>query len=272
MNSSQENKLDYLELGYKKQNSTCSIQEIRLPVFAPIKRFTPTSAIYKDFLKNKRTRSINTQWGNVTIKGSLLTQIHKDILDLIVLNNTKIQILKDQRISVDFSISTVLKSYGDAGFNYKWFKSILEDIMGAVVKIKLENSTEFYFHIISAMSYNEKGDFGGIILSKEYLDFYQKTIAINYNKEIQSIVLIENSLIKSIIRFFLSHNQINISLENLLIALGIEISSKDRYFRKVKQEIRENKDIFTNFKINFDISKNTFEYKGNDSVNFLFTN
>ncbi|HFP7631146.1 TPA: hypothetical protein ACHD2A_001905, partial [Campylobacter jejuni] len=101
--------------------------------------------------------------------------------------------------------------------------------------IKLENQTEFYFHIISAMGYNEKGDFGGIILSKEYLDFYQKTIAINYNKEIQSIVLIENSLVKSIIRFFLSHNQINITLENLLIALGLEINTKDRYFRKIKQ-------------------------------------
>lgn len=267
-----ENKIEHLELGYKKQNSTCSIQEIRLPVFAPIKRYTPSSAIYKDFLKNKRTRTINTQWGNVTIRGSLLTQIHKDILDLIILNNTKIQILKDQRISVDFCISNVLKSYGDAGFNYKWFKNILEDIIGAVIKIKLENQTEFYFHIISAMGYNEKNDFGGIILSKEYLDFYQKTIAINYNKEIQSIVLIENSLIKSIIRFFLSHNQINITLENLLIALGLEINTKDRYFRKIKQEIKESKNIFSNFKIKFNENKNTFEYKGNNSVNFLFTN
>lgn len=46
-----ENKIEHLELGYKKQNSTCSIQEIRLPVFAPIKRYTPSSAICRR--KNK---------------------------------------------------------------------------------------------------------------------------------------------------------------------------------------------------------------------------
>lgn len=62
-----ENKIEHLELGYKKQNSTCSIQEIRLPVFAPIKRYTPSSAIYKDFLKNKRTRTILIHSGGMSL-------------------------------------------------------------------------------------------------------------------------------------------------------------------------------------------------------------
>ncbi|TNH37079.1 hypothetical protein FDW45_01920 [Campylobacter helveticus] len=262
--------MGYIE--FKKSKTTCSIQEIRLPIFAPIKKSTPSSTIYKDFVRNRRTRILKTQWGEVSIKGSLLTQVHKDILDLIVLFSSKMRLLEDKRLSISFSTSEILKNYGDIGHNYKWFKNILEELISAVIIIKDFNNTAYYFHIISAMLINEKGDFGGIILSKEYIEFYQKALAINYNKEIKNIVCIENSLIKSIVRFFLSHNEINITLDNLLLALGLQIQAKDRYFRKIKQELKQNVTLFAKFNIIYSWEKCNFIYQGNSNVNFFSSN
>jgi len=258
------------KIQYKIDNTTCSAQELRLPMFAPIKRCTPSSSIYKDFIANKRKRWVKTMWGEVCIRGSLLTQLHKDILDVIVLCSKKSEILEDNRLFIDFSISEILRQYGDKGTNHKWLKGILEEIMQAVVSIKDSNEIIYYFHIISAMKYNEKGDFAGIILSSEYLEFYQKTIAINYNKEIKNIVAIENSLIKSIVRFFLTHNEINISLDNLLLALGMQVNHQDRYYRKIKQELKENTLLLANFQINFSEESLSFTYKGNSNVSLFY--
>lgn len=257
----------YIE--FKKTKTTCSIQEIRLPIFAPIKKYTPSSTIYKEFISNRRTRTLKTQWGEVNIKGSLLTQVHKDILDLIVLFSSKIELLEDKRLNVSFSTSEILKNYGDKGHNYKWFKNILEELISAVIMIKDNNNTAFYFHIISSLLINEKGDFGGITLSREYIEFYQKSLAINYNKEIKNIVCIENSLIKSIVRFFLSHGEISIALDNVILALGLQMQKTDRYFRKIKQELRQNIALFAKFNITYNDEKCNFYYKGNTNVCFL---
>lgn len=250
------------EVHAKKNTSTCSVQEIRLPIFAPIKRYTPSSAIYKNFTKNKMKKITTTQWGTIAIKGFLLTQIHKDILDLITICANKITPTDDKRLAVEFSINEVLRNYTGATSNHKWFKNLLEEIMSTTISVKFSDETIYYFHIISAMKYNEKGDFAGIYLSREYIEFYQKTLAVNYNKLIKDIVDIESSLIKSIIRFFLSHNEINIGLVGLLEALGMEVDVKSRYFRKIRQEIKDNTFLLEQFDIRFNSVRENFKFKG----------
>ncbi|EIE4559095.1 hypothetical protein LDI20_001536 [Campylobacter lari] len=262
---------DKSELINIKKNSTCTTMEIRLPIFAPINKATGKSKIFIEFQKNRRTRQVTTQWGEVFIKGSLLTQVHKDILDLIVSSAKKIIETKDERLLIEFSISEVLKKYKDTGKNHKWFKNILEDIITTVVKIKDHNNVEYYFHIIGSMKYDEGNNFVGIILSKEYLQFYRKTLSINYNKEVENIVHIENSFIKSIIRFFISHNKINIEFDNLLTALGIDCNKTERNYRKLRKELETHIDCLNQFNIKYDKFKETLKYNGNDNVKFIFS-
>ncbi|TQR27388.1 hypothetical protein [Campylobacter sp. MIT 97-5078] len=262
-----ENDINETFFNHKIQNTICSVQELRLPIFAPIKRTSPSSAIYKDFLANKRTRSVQTKWGKVQIKGFLLTQAHKDLLDLIIFCAKYKKITNDNRLLVEFSTANVLKYYGDKGFNYKWFKSMLDEIMSAVIYLKTNDGIGYAFHIISTMKYNDKEEFLGIFLSSEYLKFYKDTFAINYNKETLNIVNVENSTIKTAIRFFISHNALNLSFDNLLLAIGVKANKGDRYYRAIKQEFNKNIHLLAEFNIVF--KNDTFTYKGNDNVSFF---
>lgn len=250
----------------KLQETTCSIQEIRLPIFAPLKKVNPKSTIYNDFVKNKRTREVVTTWGRVKIKGYLLTQVHKDLLDLIILNADRKQWTADDRLLIEFSSYKVLKNYGDKGANYKWFRAMLDDIMGSVIYLETNNKKGYAFHIISAMHYDDNKEFIGILLSKEYLEFYKENFAINYNSEIIHIISIENSILKAIVRFFLSHNNLNIKLDDLLGAIGIKTDKKDRFYRHIKQTLKDSGEMLKKF--NIDYKNNTFYYKGNTNVKF----
>ena len=250
----------------KLQETTCSIQEIRLPLFAPLKKVNPKSAIYNDFVNNKRSRIVKTAWGEVKVKGFLLTQVHKDLLDLIILNADEKKITDDNRLLVQFSATKVLKNYGDKGYNYKWFRIMLDELMGSVVYLNTNDKKGYAFHIISAMKYDDNKEFVGVLLSSEYLQFYKENFAINYNKEISNIISIESSILKSIVRFFLSHNSLNIKVDDLLEAIGIKTDKKDRFYRHIKQILKENTEVLEKFSI--DYKNNIFHYKGNANVKF----
>ncbi|HEC1748927.1 TPA: hypothetical protein R1707_001669, partial [Campylobacter lari] len=99
----------------------------------------------------------------------------------------------------------------------------------------------------------------------------KKTLSINYNKEVENIVHIENSFIKSIIRFFISHNKINIEFDNLLTALGIDCNKTERNYRKLRKELETHIDCLNQFNIKYDKFKETLKYNGNDNVKFIFS-
>lgn len=252
---------------YKLQETTCSIQEIRLPIFAPIKKATPKSAIYDDFINNKRTRIVETAWGEVKVKGYLLTQVHKDLLDLIVLKADKKAITDDNRLLIQFSVARVLEGYGDKGYNYKWFRVMLDELMGSVIHLNTHNKKGYAFHIISAMKYDDKKEFVGILLSSEYLKFYKENFAIDYNKETLNIISIDSPILRSIVRFFLSHNNLNIKIDDLFEAIGIKTDKKDRFYRYIKRILKENAAMLESF--NIKIQENTVIYKGNNNVKFF---
>ncbi|EPZ1799881.1 hypothetical protein ACXK18_000714 [Campylobacter upsaliensis] len=73
----------------KIEKSTSSIDELRVPIFAPISQINKNSSIYKSFVENKNIRTIETKWGAIEIRNRILTQTHKDILDLFLPMQTR---------------------------------------------------------------------------------------------------------------------------------------------------------------------------------------
>lgn len=63
----------------KIKYSTSSVEELRVPIYAPVKQLPPQSSAAKDFKKNNNVRTIETKWGRVEIRNRLLTQTHKEI-------------------------------------------------------------------------------------------------------------------------------------------------------------------------------------------------
>ena len=77
-NSYQPSLFDVLD---KIERSTSTVEELRVPIFAPVVQIAKNSSTYKEFIQNKNVRKIKTKWGEVEIRNRLLTQVHKDLLD-----------------------------------------------------------------------------------------------------------------------------------------------------------------------------------------------
>ena len=65
----------------KFENSNATVSELRTGVFAPIEKISSKSKTYTQFIENQKKRFIETSWGKTVIKGNILTQTHRDLLD-----------------------------------------------------------------------------------------------------------------------------------------------------------------------------------------------
>jgi len=68
----------------KFEKTITTVNELRTGIFAPIDKISANSKTYKDFISNNRKRTIETSWGKTIIKGNILTQTHRDLLDCII--------------------------------------------------------------------------------------------------------------------------------------------------------------------------------------------
>lgn len=261
----------------KIKYSTSTVEELRVPIYAPVKQLPPRSAAMMEFKKNHNVRLIETKWGKVEIRNRLLTQTHKDIMDLIFTNKKKIKRLDDGTIALYFSQSEISKKYGlDTGDstitetkkskNLKWFRQKLDEIADCRIQYKDTAGNEIDFRIILKKAYSAQEDMYGIILDSNYVEFYEKGLSVNYSSKIPDLLPIESPLVKSIIRFFFTHKALNLSLENVLITVGFPFPASARTLQSAKKTLRENTEIFASFGVIYNAEKEIFYYKGTDNI------
>ena len=250
----------------KIENSTSTVEELRVPIYAPVKQLPPQSTAMKEFKKNNNVRTIETKWGQVEIRNRLLTQTHKDILDLIFTFHEKRKKLYDGSIALYFSQSKVAKEYGDTSKNLKWFRQKLDEITDCRIQYINNTGDQIDFRIINKKAFSVKEDMYGIILDENYVEFYEKGLSIDYEKKIPSLLKVGSPLVKSIIRFFFTHKSLNMSLEKLLNTIGFPLPASQRTMQTAKKTLRENIETFDNFEIKYDPKKEIFYYKGNQDV------
>ncbi|QOP46816.1 hypothetical protein [Sulfurimonas paralvinellae] len=254
----------------KIKYSTSSVEELRVPIYAPVKQLPPQSVAAKDFKKNNNVRIIETKWGHVEIRNRLLTQTHKDIMDLIFTYNKKIRRLEDGTIAVYFSQSEIAKFYSDdienKSKNLRWFRQKLDEISDCRIQYKDKNGNEIDFRIILKKAFSSKENLYGIVLDPNYVEFYERGLSINYSSKIPDLLSVDSPLVKSIIRFFFTHKAINLSLENILTTVGFPLPASTRTLQTAKKTLREHIDVFKSFDIIYDSKKEIFYYKGTDDV------
>jgi len=259
----------------KIKYSTSSVEELRVPIYAPVKQLPPQSSAAKDFKKNNNVRVIKTKWGHVEIRNRLLTQTHKDIMDLIFTYNKKIKKLEDGSIAIYFSQSEISKEYSvsyqnNSGVakskNLKWFRQKLDEIADCRIQYKDNHGNEIDFRIILKKAFSSNENLYGIILDSNYIEFYEKGLSVNYSSKISDLIAVDSPLVKSIIRFFFTHKAINLSLENVLITVGFPLPASVRTLQIAKKTLREHIDVFKSFDITYDEKKEIFYYKGTDNI------
>ena len=257
----------------KFEKTISTVNELRTGIFAPIDKISANSKTYKDFIQNNRKRSIETSWGKTIIKGNILTQTHRDLLDCIIAGAKEIKELEGGGIAIYFSTTDVLKSYsGKQNTNTKWLKDKLDEIQNSSIEFKQENTNDYYsFSIIDSHAYSTKHNSFGLILTPAYRKFFEEQLTINYKKELPKLLKVKSALLKAIIRFFWTHSvSSTMDIVTLLKTIGFPVDSI-RMKQKAVKEIKDNTDLLLEYGIVFEpkskliYRKSSFE----NSISFL---
>jgi hypothetical protein len=251
----------------KIEKTIATVSELRTGIFAPIDKISANSKTYKDFIQNNRKRNIETSWGKTIVKGNILTQTHRDLLDCIIAEAKEVKELEGGAIAVYFSTTEVLASYsGKKNSNTKWLKDKLDEIQNSSIEFKQNNKEDYYsFSIIDSHAFSTKHNSFGLVITPAYRKFFEEQLTINYKKELPKLLQVKSALLKAIIRFFWTHSTgSNMEIENLLKTIGFPLESI-RMKQKAVKEIKDNIELLKEYGIIFEpkskliYRKNSFE-------------
>lgn len=259
----------------KIEKSTASVTELRLPIFTPVQKLSGNSATAKEFKKNGGIRTIKTEWGKVEIRGrTLLTQVHRDILDCIYTHASKIEEIEGGMILIKFIPTKILKEYKPDKSSLwssktSWLKSKLKEIKDTNIGYEDIYENSFDFNIISNMGYRNEDKTYAIVLDPGYLKFYKNELTINYKKELPKLLKVKSASIRAVVRWFFTYNgTIDCTVMSVLETLGFPVEST-RSIQMIKKEFSDNIDTFESFGIIYDSEKESFYYGNNPNIGFV---
>lgn len=249
---------DYFNKVHTKiEKSTSTIDEIRVPIFAPVAKITKRSRTYQEFIKNKNVRIIKTQWGEAEVRNRLLTDTHKTIMDVVM---SIARIIKNEQseggiIGLYFSLYELKKVYSDKGLdersrNYQWFKEKLYEIRDTLIRFRDKSGNEYDFNIITHLELDGKQGNCYLELDNRYVRFYGESLSVNYKQELKKLISVRSPLLRSVIRFFFTHEKFTIDVDSLLEMIGYTVDS-ERQVRNAKKEIRDNAALLKGFGIEY---------------------
>ena len=232
----------YIESAPNINKAVTSIIENSVSIFLPYKRIDKTK-VYKKFIDNDQTLEVKNDFlekVKVEVKGRLLGQIHKDILEAI-LSSRKTFDPDESYFKVKTTAYKLLQKMHCQTNLKQWLLKQIEHISQSRIKIYYGNKETFDFNFISSIKTIEDGKKILINFTREYTYFLAANELINYSNYINDIMglkgeikLIENEIrkkkkikfkngintefIKAIVRYMLTHNgkHSNIGIAKLL--------------------------------------------------------
>jgi hypothetical protein len=255
----------------KFENFNATVNELRTGIYAPIEKISTNSITFKNFIQNRKRRSILSSWGEVHVIGNILTQTHRDLLDCILSVSDQPVALKDGRVAYYFKLSDVSKEYAkNSKNNYTWIKEKLQEMQTTAIEFKAKDSNSFVsFSILEKVAFSESYDSYGIVFSSDYRQYVEQNLTVNYQQELSKLLKVDSALLKAIIRFFWTHKHCNISIHQVLISIGYPTES-DRAIRTAKKEIKDNAEILEKeFGIFYNKKENFLYTQTNENINFI---
>ncbi|MHB1680715.1 MAG: hypothetical protein ACYCTB_09475 [bacterium] len=235
---------------------------MRLNVFLPFNKIKNTN-IYKEFLKNDSRILIKSKDFSVEIRNRLLTQIHRDVVDILIdLRRAKAAKKKNNNFTlvITFSKYEILKRLGYKKLgkqSYKWLDKTLEELTDVkfTVSIKAEGWTTA--GMLEKVQYSKKQKKYMAVFTTDFIRYIDKfdNIFVNYSYFLDDIIKIKSPETKAFIRYVISNEFKRDKFKNILNELGINIISVGlRQYQKIKKEIKSYTDILNKIgiKINDD--------------------
>lgn len=194
--------------------------------------FLPVSQVPVGF--KGRTFNFSNQWGKCIVKDCLLTQAHQNIIDVIFDKSKLTKVVPDGQILVIFSPYEILSAIEHKHkTNYKWLDERLEDLRKVRINVEL-NGDEITGGIVrkhakSRMNNEEaqrrggiakNAKYWGVIFESEYSRFFLHDVKLHYQALLPEIIRLKHGVTQALVRFCLSHDQVNMALDDILLAIG----------------------------------------------------
>lgn len=255
----------------KIERSTSTVDELRCAMWAPISQITKASQTYKDFVANKNIRFLKTSWGEMEVRNRLLTQTHKDIFDSILTNFKETKVMSNGKVAIYFTPYEILDELGVTKTNYNWLKDKIDEIADVKIKYKNNDGDEYSFNIFNKVAYSEKRGLYGVVIDDDYLKFFLNSLTLDYSKYVKDIAMIDDALIKAIIKFFLTHDArdypFKMGLMEILKTVGYPCDST-RQISSAKGAIYKNIIKLEEYTISYDKKNELFAYFGKENIYF----
>jgi len=268
----------------KKKNLSCidraticnnSVSQMRSVMFAPVLKDKQSNA-YKEFLKNDLIVKIQNGDDILQVRNRFLTQLHRDVLDLMLINANKKMFKGNECVIAEFTDYEILKQLGHINKrNTKWLRNIIRELQD--INIILENAEkEISFHILNGYGISKKTGKHAVMFDDSYIKyFYTKDVGVGYKHLIGDIIALDSPILKAIVRFVISNSfdEFKMSLVKILENIGINReNTNERQYRRFIKTVKDNKAIL---KEKFDIiltDNNVIEYKYKKDISFYSIN
>lgn len=263
-------------------DSTSTVDELRYGMFAPVNSITHNSKTAIE-LKNNKKITRYTNWGEITIEKTILTQKHKDLFDCIITYAKLTQLDNgDNAIAYEFSGQEMNRRYygeDTTTKNLSQLDKMLTDMMSAVITMKANNGDKAKFQIFSFAGYSEERKSYLVKFNPDYVRFFANSLTINYSEELPMILKINEPIIKAIVRFSLTHKS-TLKMRvydptqpkgktGILEAVGFPIESPSQE-KSAFKALKENVETLKHFGIYYNPSdKTTVRYKKRLDIKFI---
>ena len=181
-----------------------------------------------------RTFNFSNQWGKCIVRDCLLTQTHQNILDAIFKSSKLTKVAPDGQILVVFSPYEILSAIGHKSKrNHKWLDDRLDDLRKTRVDIEINGvlitGGIVRKHAKSRMDNEEaqrrggiakNAKYWGVAFESEYSRFFFHDMKLHYQALLTEIFRLKHGVTQALVRFCLSHDRVNMALDDVLLALG----------------------------------------------------
>jgi hypothetical protein len=236
------------------QKAVSTVFENRLQIFLPLRNVARTK-IFQDFKKNNNIMEIKTDWGNVEIRNRLLTQQHKDVLEML-LSERKIFSIAEKKMIVTINRYNFLKKLGKKPANYYvWLKKILLEIADMMVVAKIEEEDTIYqytYRIIDKIEIKENKKIKELKIkfTEDYTRILLSSNLVNYKKYLSDLTTLKSYFLKSLIRYMLTNRSHKIFFETYIEKTGLKKIVSTEEIKKFKEIlIEETEEIEKKFEL-----------------------
>ncbi|MCG3817983.1 hypothetical protein I3256_18750 [Photobacterium damselae] len=211
--------------------------------------FLPVKQVSKNFASTDI--EVVNNYGTITLRDCKLTQVHRNIVDVIFSNYEPIK-MAEGAVAFTFSKYDVLKELGHSSKrNTKWLETKLEEMRKASVVLvtddKAKTSTSYQGVIREHQETVLKSGNGqplyGVVFSANFMKMFDHDLNIHSAKLTPIILQFEHAVTQAFARACISHRQLNVDLDEMLLSIGVNKANvSDRAYAKNRKAVLDERE------------------------------